>query len=80
MMSLCWSSVVRWSTSSPHMALAATEKPTRLFTSEVEDNFVSNMTQQLHLSKETSLSFDASAKSCYQQASFQTSSYPRLPK
>lgn len=43
------------------MALTATVKPTRLFTSEIEDNFVSNMTKQSHLSKETSLSFDASA-------------------
>lgn len=50
-----------WSTSSPHMALTATEKPTRHFTSEIEDDFVSCMTQQLHLSKETRLSFDQSA-------------------
>lgn len=61
MMSLSWSSVVTWSTRSPHMALTATEKLTRLFTSEIEDNVASHVTQQLHLSKETSFSFDASA-------------------
>lgn len=61
MMSLSWPSVVTWSPRSPRMALTATVKPTRLFTSEIEDNFVSNMTQLLHFYKATSLSFDARA-------------------
>lgn len=43
-LSLTWFSVVSWSQSSPHVALTAIEEPTRLWTSEIEDNFMFSLT------------------------------------